>query len=331
MERARIYTKTGDAGKTRLWDGTQVDKNDPRIETNGSLDELNAAVGLAKSLSPACLTDELTGLQERLMMLMAYVARGKKPRPAPDPAELEDWIDRTVAEYPMGGRFVHPGESPAGAALHLARSIARRAERASLPLTENGGDIEPQAYRYINRLSDLLFSLANKADAETNVERVTREVMESAALKAAANARGSLNLDVALALIAEAREKAGLLGRSSAAAVCDASGELIAFGRMDGAFPLSLVQAQDKARTAARMRKDTKDISPLTQTGAPLFGLQDEPGGFSVIAGGRLLRAGEEIAGAVGISGGSAEEDTAIADAVVALFEIIMMTARMGG
>lgn len=330
MARARIYTKTGDAGKTRLWDGTQVGKNDPHIETNGSLDELNSAVGLAKSLSPACLTDELTGLQERLMILMAYVARGKKPQPAPDPAELEDWIDRTMSEYPMDGCFVHPGESPAGAALHLARSIARRAERAALPLTEGGGDIEPQAYQYINRLSDLLFALAHKTDVETNVERVTREVMESAALKAAASARGGLNLEASLALMAEARGKAALLGRSAVIAICDASGELIALQRMDGALPLSLSQARDKARTAARMRRDTKDVSPLTQTGGQLFGLGDEPGGFSTIDGGRLLRAGDEIAGAVGISGGSAEEDTAIADAVVALFEM-MMTARVGG
>lgn len=178
MARARIYTKTGDSGRTRLWDGTEVGKNDPHIETNGALDELNAAVGLARSLAPACMKDELDGLQNQLMLLMAYVARGKKSQPAPEPEPLEAWIDRINDDYPMGGRFVNPGESPAGGALHLARAIARRAERTMFSLFGDGGDIEPQVFRYVNRLSDLLFALAHKADVETSVERVTRGVVE---------------------------------------------------------------------------------------------------------------------------------------------------------
>lgn len=181
MARARIYTKTGDTGKTRLWDGTQVDKNDPRIETNGALDELNSALGLARSLAPACMKEEIGRLQDLLMTLMAYVARGEKPLEAPEPELLEAWIDRLLDEYPMGGKFVNPGESPAGGALHLARTIARRAERVALPLRENGNYIEPRAYQYVNRLSDLLYALAHKADEETRIERLTREVMRRVA------------------------------------------------------------------------------------------------------------------------------------------------------
>lgn len=163
---AKIYTGTGDAGRTSLWDGTQVSKNDPHIETNGALDELNAAIGLAKSFAPDAMKQELDGLQTDLVTLMAYVARGKREQIPPQPEHLEKWIDRTLAEYPMGNIFVNPGVTHAGAALHLARTIARRAERAALPIREeNGGDIEPDAYKYINRLSDLLFALANKADS----------------------------------------------------------------------------------------------------------------------------------------------------------------------
>jgi cob(I)alamin adenosyltransferase len=167
---SKIYTKTGDEGKTRLWDGTLVGKNDLHIETNGALDELNAALGLAKSLAPSSIKEELNGLQNRMVTLMSYIARGKKKMAPPDPADLEAWIDRITADYPLGGKLVTPGESQAGAAIHLARSIARRAERKALRIMETGGDVEPMAYQFINRLSDLLFALAHKADIESGAD-----------------------------------------------------------------------------------------------------------------------------------------------------------------
>ncbi|GHV52001.1 ATP--cob(I)alamin adenosyltransferase [Synergistales bacterium] len=160
----KIYTKTGDSGNTRLWDGTLVRKDNPCIETNGALDELNSAIGIARSIAPQSMKEELNRLQNNLTNLMAYIARGQKQYPAPPAAELEEWIDLIMAEFPPGNSFVNPGESQTGAVLHLARTIARRAERAALPLIENG-DAEPSAYQYINRLSDLLFALAHKADA----------------------------------------------------------------------------------------------------------------------------------------------------------------------
>ncbi|MDR3255791.1 MAG: cob(I)yrinic acid a,c-diamide adenosyltransferase [Synergistaceae bacterium] len=318
---ARIYTKTGDAGKTRLWDGTQVDKNDPHIETNGALDELNAALGLAKSLAPASVREEINGLQDRLVTLMAYVARGARPQPAPDAAELEAWIDITMAAYPLPNSFINPGESSAGSALHIARAVARRAERTALRLMEGGGDIEPEAYRYINRLSDLLFALAHKADIESSVERITQEVI-SVSSGGGAAAGKKLNLDVAERLLSEARRKAESIGKKLVFAVVDASGELVALHRMDGALLVSLAHAQSKARSAVRIQLDTKDITPLAQPGAPFYGVQNEPEFFSIIGGGRLLCDGSgEITGAIGVSGGSVEEDLSVADAVVELYD----------
>ena len=132
----KIYTKTGDAGKTILWDGTKVAKNDPRIETNGTLDEANSMIGLGKSMAPRPMRKELDELQNKLVALMAYVVRGKKEQPTPLPAELEEWIDRLMDEYPLRNSFVNPGESPSGAALHVARAFVRRAERTALPLLE---------------------------------------------------------------------------------------------------------------------------------------------------------------------------------------------------
>jgi ATP:cob(I)alamin adenosyltransferase len=318
----KIYTKTGDAGKTRLWDGTLVNKNDLHIETNGALDETNAALGLAKSVAPYSVKDEIDEIQGSLIKLMAYVARGKKPQPAPDPEELEKKIDRILEDYPMGNSFVHPGESRAGAAIHMARATVRRAERFALRIMEDGGDVEPQAYKYINRLSDFLFAFAHKADVESKVEQITHEVMNRASSgDASGQLPKKLGLDMALALLTEASRKAKSIGKNLVFAVVDASGELIALHRMEGALLVSIAHAQSKARSAVRIQLDTKDITPLAQPGAPFYGVQNEPEFFSIIAGGRLLRDGDRILGAIGVSGGGIDEDLAVADAVVSLFE----------
>ncbi|MDR1943621.1 MAG: cob(I)yrinic acid a,c-diamide adenosyltransferase [Synergistaceae bacterium] len=323
----KIYTKTGDAGKTRLWDGTLVGKNDPHIETNGALDELNAALGLARSLAPASVRDEINEFQGGLVRLMAYVARGKKPQPAPNPEELEKRIDVILEEYPMGDSFVNPGESPAGGAIHMARAMARRAERWALQLLEPDGDIEPQAYRYINRLSDFLFAFAHKVDVESSVELITKEVVSRTGgiseTKTQSGGHGvkKLNLDTALELLSEARRKAESIGKKLVFAIVDASGELVALHRMEGALLVSIAHAQSKARSAVRIQLDTKDITPLAQPGAPFYGVQNEPEFFSIIGGGRLLRDGGEIVGAIGVSGGAIDEDLSVADAAVSLFE----------
>lgn len=311
----KLYTKTGDKGTTRLWDGTEVSKRDPHIVLNGALDEANSAIGLARSLAPACMKDELNDLQDKMMRLMAYVARGKKSEPTPDPTLLETWQDRIIADYPLTGKFVNPGESPSGGALHLARTIARRAEREALPLLQSG-DIEAGAYQYINRLSDLLYALAHKADKEVYVERITEKVLQRALEE-----ENTMNLSLAQSLLHVACEKAAAIQCPMVVAVCDSAGDLVALERMDGALLVSLSHAQSKARSAVRIRMDTKDITPLAQPGAPFYGVQDEPEFFSVIAGGRLLKKGEKVIGGIGVSGGSLDQDLAVADAVVQAFE----------
>ena len=312
----KLYTKTGDKGTTRLWDGTEVSKRDPHIVLNGALDETNSAIGLARALAPACMKEELNDLQDKMMRLMAYVARGKKNEPTPDPTILETWQDRIIADYPLTGKFVNPGESPSGGALHMARTIARRAEREALPLLQ-AGDIEAGAYQYINRLSDLLYALAHKADKEVYVERITEKVLQRALEE-----ENTMNLSLAQSLLRVACEKANAVGCPMVLAVCDNGGNLVALERMDGALLASLSIAQSKARTAVRMQMDTKDITPLVQPGAPLYGIQNDPDYFVIVAGGRLLKKGERIIGAIGVSGGSVEQDLAVADAVVQAFEV---------
>ena len=163
----KIYTKTGDKGDTRLFDGTQVRKNDSRVEAYGQVDELNALIGAAASfLDDAELKAMVVGIQRDLFSLGAQLAdpnqHGKKPKSQLDPARitaLEESIDKFETELPPLRQFILAGGAPAGAMLHVARTVCRRAERRVTALAENV-EIDSRVIEYLNRLSDFLFVLA---------------------------------------------------------------------------------------------------------------------------------------------------------------------------
>jgi cob(I)alamin adenosyltransferase len=169
----RIYTKTGDDGTTGLLYGGRISKADPRTEAYGTTDEAVAAIGLARSLTDdAELAATLLGLQRELFVVGADLATSAGHRSRlearvsfVDPrmvADLEGRIDEEVAASPLPNEFIVPGESPASAALDLARSTVRRAERRVVELS-SAEDVNPEVVRYLNRLSDLLFVLARRA------------------------------------------------------------------------------------------------------------------------------------------------------------------------
>ena len=164
----RIYTKTGDKGETGLFDGTRVSKADPRVVAYGGVDELNAWLGLVRSANPPADIDELlTRIQRDLFALGAVLAdpthkisnRVNKADLCPeDVTRLEKAIDSFEAELKPLRRFVLAGGAPAGAMLHLARTVCRRAERSMVAIGTQ--KLDEIAIQYINRLSDLLFVLA---------------------------------------------------------------------------------------------------------------------------------------------------------------------------
>jgi cob(I)alamin adenosyltransferase len=169
----KIYTRTGDAGDTGLFDGTRVPKSDPRVSTYGDVDELNAWLGLARAAMLDTTDVQLSGMLERMQRdLFALGSRladpshkiaGRVTKAAivpDDVARLENWIDELEQELPPLRRFILPGGSRAGAALHVARTVCRRAERAMVAL----GGLEPELLVYINRVSDLLFVMARAAN-----------------------------------------------------------------------------------------------------------------------------------------------------------------------
>ena len=163
----KIYTRTGDTGDTSLFDGTRVRKSEPRVEAYGDVDELNACLGLARaSGADPEIADELIRLQRDLFALGAQLADPGEKIAArvtkaalgdDDVARLEQLIDRYEAELPALRRFILAGGSPAGAALHVARAVCRRAERRMVALEPA---VDAVLVRYVNRLSDLLFVLA---------------------------------------------------------------------------------------------------------------------------------------------------------------------------
>ncbi|NIM70256.1 MAG: cob(I)yrinic acid a,c-diamide adenosyltransferase [Xanthomonadales bacterium] len=158
---SRIYTRTGDRGTTGLGDGTRVDKDALRVESYGTVDELNSAVGLvlASDIDPqlrACLTR----IQHELFDLGGELCMPGHTLIPDDYVEgLEQDLDRLNADLPPLKDFILPGGSEAAARCHLARTICRRAERVLVTLGRDE-DINAASLRYLNRLSDLLFVIA---------------------------------------------------------------------------------------------------------------------------------------------------------------------------
>ncbi len=176
MKKSLLYTRTGDAGMTSLVGGKRVAKNSPRVNAYGTLDELNAHIGLVQAHCAQLdnfVTATLLSINNTLFNLGAYLATPPAPAPAdgselpqslrviPDRiAELEQQIDTLDGSVPEQRTFILPGGSIGAAHAHVARTVCRRAEREILNLADTGEAVAPIVLTYINRLSDYLFILA---------------------------------------------------------------------------------------------------------------------------------------------------------------------------
>lgn len=159
---SKIYTRTGDDGTTGLGDGTRVAKDSARVEAYGTVDECNSAVGMVLAVPgvPEAVRDVLTGVQHELFDLGGELCiPGHRAITAAQVERLEQALDRFNADLPALEEFILPGGGPAAAACHLARTVARRAERRAWTAAHDG-QIAPEPLRYLNRLSDLLFVVA---------------------------------------------------------------------------------------------------------------------------------------------------------------------------
>jgi cob(I)alamin adenosyltransferase len=182
----KIYTKTGDSGDTGLFGGTRVSKADPRVAAYGDVDELNAYLGFARATLLGADDTELAAMVERIQRdLFALGARLADPGhkfadrvtkaavTGADITRLEEWIDALESTLPPLRRFILAGGSQPGAALHVARTICRRAERAMVGLRAGDTDaFESDLLTYINRLSDLLFVMARRANQRAGTPEI---------------------------------------------------------------------------------------------------------------------------------------------------------------
>jgi cob(I)alamin adenosyltransferase len=172
-----IYTRGGDEGKTSLLGGRRVPKYSLRVETYGSFDELNSWIGYVRSVNHDTeIESALSELQPKLHLLCSDVASPFDPSAESDLTPrigdsedglLEQEIDFMDADLPKLRHFILPGGAQTAAMLHIARTVCRRAERRLFELHESEGGVNPAALRFVNRLSDYLYTLARWANIRT--------------------------------------------------------------------------------------------------------------------------------------------------------------------
>lgn len=335
-----IYTKNGDKGTTSLIHTKNVSKSDDRIQLVGTIDELTSHLGLVKSmLEDADTVRMLENIQGTLITVMAGVADpyNREYKTSDDKIEaLESEIDRMEALFQRPKKFILPGQCRLSAEMDIARTVARRAERALAAVSVKFGS-DNGTKKYMNRLADYLYVLARYTDAQTvkNVEKPEKTAVsggkEAGSMEKNLNGaadeavvqevlrrmgiQGRITLDSAKKLIGKIEEEARRRGKNAVIAVCGPDGNPVAVHVMDGAFLVSFDVATKKAYTSVAVKMSTKELSALAQPGGTFYGVDKMDGGKIVIfAGGVPLKVGDTIIGGLGISGGTGEEDHSLAE-----------------
>ncbi len=319
-----VYTKTGDFGETGLFGGSRVSKLDPRVNCYGTADELNAHIGHGYALVECPkIRKVLRQLQTDLFVLCAQLASdetGKASLAETISTNHVAYVERKIDRYQqlIGEQhsFVYPGGTVASSALHLARTVARRLERCLYGLAENY-PVERPLLVYVNRLSDLLFVLAIAAEQYELTQEVKKQTLALLGAQKLMNQNPKLAMWLKAAKAAE--EKAAEMGIPFSFAAVDEGGNLALFHRMDDTLLVSTDIAINKAYTAVALKMPTHEVYPLAQPGGALYGINTTNdcklvtfgGGFPVVQDGKLI-------GAIGVSGGSVEEDMVVAKAALA-------------
>lgn len=289
---------------------TSLPKNSPIFVLLGDLDELGSTLGLVKNKCNSGVAEIVEQLQSDLIKLSGEVAGYKKFATKEETEKLENCIDSIESVTKGFKGFTISGKTEGGALLDVARTIARRAERSAVTAQQRGG-ITKELLAWLNRLSDLLYVMARLVDG---AEATPKKIETS----------GTVNgfCDVANELCREVRKYAKAKGVSVVVAVSDAGGNLIAFQREEDAFVASIDIAINKAFTSASLKMSTKELGELAKPDASLYGIQfTNDGKIVIFGGGEPLIKNGVIVGALGVSGGTAKDDTAFAEYGAKYFE----------
>lgn len=336
-----IYTKGGDKGTTNLVRTKNVSKSDDRIQLVGTIDELTSHLGLVKTMTEDADTLRvLEKIQKTLITVMAGVADpyNREYKIDEDKTEfLEEEINRMEGLFQRPKEFILPGQCRLSAEMDIARTVARRAERALAAVSVKFG-ADNGTKKYMNRLADYLYVLARYTDANADKTvdntataasaggkeevRTVAENQTGAASEAVIQEvlkrigiQGKISLASAKRLIDKIEQEAERRGKKAVIAVCGPDGNPIAVHVMDGAFLVSFDVATKKAYTAVAVKMSTKELSVLAQPGGTFYGVDKMDNGKIVIFGGGVpIKVGDTIIGGLGISGGTGEEDHSLAE-----------------
>lgn len=321
-----IYTKKGDKGETGLLGGSRIAKDSLKVSCYGTLDEANAALGVAYSLiNDSEIKNIIHGIQKQLFVVGAELASDEKGKNLlenkvsdKEISEFEEIIDKYEEKLGPIHEFIIPGETTASSTIHLARSIIRRAERLIVELSKETS-IRRELIQYVNRLSDTLFMLARAEVHSSFIEEVKGKVLEK--LEIQNYNYFSLTLELAYKMAKAAEKKAEEIGIPIVFSVVDAGGNTLLLHRMDGALLVSVDLAPNKAYTAVALKMPTHELVPAIQPGGELYGIQvSNQGRIVTFGGGYPLTSKNSIIGGIGVSGGSVEEDMIIATEALKVF-----------
>ena len=350
-----LYTKNGDKGTTDLFRTKNVSKSDDRIQLVGAIEELNSHLGLLKTMMED--KEILRTLEKIQATLETVMAGGNDPynreyHISDDKTEfLEEEIGRMETLFDGSVKFVLPGGSSLSARIDLVRSVARRAERVLAAVSVKFG-ADTGTKKYMNRLSDYLYVLARYVDAdekskvkkETKIpvpqptvsvkpitpvpvqhmdgyqapeeqlsEALIREVMKRVGMQT------RINLENAKQLIDSIEKEAERRGAKAVIAICTPEGNPVAVHAMDGAFLVSFEAAMKKAYTSVAVQMPTIELAKMAQPGETFYGV-DKLKDVVTFGGGVPIKDGNRIIGGIGVSGGTGEEDHALAQYGASLY-----------
>lgn len=316
-----ITTKTGDDGYTSLLNGKRVHKFDLRIELMGNMDELLSHLGLIKSeIKDSKFKEELEAIQENISKIMAQVAYGNSEKYNLNKEVLNN-IETLITDYEsmyiQENKFIVPGKNRISALMDVCRSIGRRVER-NLVSVNRFYPVDEVSRIYLNRVSDYLYAGARYIDFKEEITRQVKEYINKEGIEPMSNTSSnnvSMNLKLAKRLLEAVEKKALEIGLPVVLAAANEWGNIIAVHFMDGALPGSYNIAVDKAYTSAALRMSTEELGKLSQDGQPLYGINNTNNNRIVVFGGGVpLKLNGTLIGGLGVSGGTAEQDSELAN-----------------
>ncbi|PKM52045.1 MAG: ATP:cob(I)alamin adenosyltransferase [Firmicutes bacterium HGW-Firmicutes-7] len=310
---SKIYTKGGDKGETGLYGGTRILKSSKRVTAYGSVDQANAAIGVASvKIKDHLLRDLLKIIQNKLFVVGGELASDDKGMEKlkqqileEDVVFLERVIDELSSKLPSLTSFIIPDASEEAAYLHVARTAVRQAEREIVHLCDEQ-DIRAYLLAFINRLSDLLFIMSRYVVEVTPPEGNIVKHEEGKDL---------MTLDLANMIVLSSLKKAEELKVPVVISIVDDGGNLILLNRMQNAHIGSIDISINKAYTSMAFKLTTEMLGKLSLPGEALYGIQNTNNGKIVVFGGGLpIWLNGKLIGAIGVSGGSVEQDILIAE-----------------